>query len=128
VGSSSTPDGVRTSRRRFVQSLAAAAAIAPLAAALPAAAQTPAPPVTSPPPPPAPPPAANEVDPEVAADARAVTDMIERRFKGRFDAAQLKLIREDVEGNLGAGRALRKLDLRNADEPDIVFRARALEG
>src|SRR5262245_47588189 len=123
------PDGARTSRRRFVQSLAAAAAIAPLATVLPAAAQTPTPPATPPPTtPPAQPAGANSVDPEVAAEAKLVTDMIERRFGSRFDQAQLQLIREDVEGNLGAGRALRKLELRNADEPDIVFRARPLEG
>jgi len=129
----SSHDGARTSRRRFVQLLGATAAVAPLAAVLPAAAQKS--PVTAPPsapppaqPAPAPAPAAgSEVDPQVAADARALADMIQRRFGDRFDAAQLGSIREDLEGNLGAGRTLRAVALGNADEPDIVFRARPLE-
>ena len=124
----SSLDGARTSRRRFVQLLGATAAVAPLATALPAAAQTsPAPVPTAPPPAQPAPGAASEVDPQVAADARALTDMIQRRFGDRFDAAQVGSIREDLEGNLGAGRTLRAVALRNADEPDIVFRARPLE-
>jgi hypothetical protein len=122
----SNASGAGTSRRRFVQWLGAAAAIAPLGAALPGTAQPPAPPAPPPSTPP-PPPAANAVDPEVAHEARALTDLIARRFGDRLDEAQLQAIREDVESNLGAGRTLRKLDLGNADEPDVVFRARPRE-
>lgn len=118
-------DRIRTSRRRFVQYLGAAAAATPLAGLLPAAAQTAAPTT----PPPAAPPAAtsDSDDPAVAADAQSITDMIQRRFGARLDAAQLQSVRDDVESNLGAGRVLRGLELGNADEPDIVFRARSLE-
>jgi hypothetical protein len=97
--------------------------VAPLAGLLPAAAQPP-PSATTPPAP-----AADaEVDPEIAAEAQNLTDIIQRRFGARLDTAQLQAIREDVQGNLEAGRALRKLELGNADEPDVVFRAKPVEG
>lgn len=121
-------DGARTSRRRFVQILGASAAVAPLAGLLPAVAQPP-PAATPPPATPPPAPAADaEVDPEIAAEAQNLTDIIQRRFGARLDAAQLQAIREDVQGNLQAGRVLRKLELGNADEPNVIFRAKPVEG
>ena len=119
-------DRIRTSRRRFVQYLGAAAAATPLAGLLPAAAQTAAP--TTPPPTAPPTTTSDSDDPAMAADAQSITDMIQRRFGARLDAAQLQSIRDDVESNLGAGRVLRGLELGNADEPDIIFRARSPGG
>jgi len=108
-----------TSRRRFLGALGATAAL-PLVTALPAwtePAAPPAPPKTEPEP---------QQDPERAgdaADANSLLEIIERRFGSRFDAAQLDAIRDDLEGSLRAGRALRAWPLRNSDEPDVVFRA-----
>lgn len=103
-------------RRRFLMTLGAL----PLAGAvLPSLAQSPPPPTPAPPPP-----APASTDPEVAADAQSLLEIVKRRYGARLDAAQLDSVREDLEGILGSGRTLRKLELQNADEPDIVFRAR----
>lgn len=119
----------RTSRRRFVQILGIAAAATPLAGAWQAAAQTttPVPPSPAPPSPTPAAAAADATDPDLAADARAIIEMIQRRYGTRLDAAQLEAVRTDVQSTLGAGRTLRKLDLKNADEPDVAFRARPLD-
>ena len=58
-----------------------------------------------------------------AADARSLLEIVQRRFGSRLDAEQLESIRDDLEGNMRAARALRALPLGNADEPDVVFRA-----
>jgi hypothetical protein len=117
--SRSTPRRPVPSRRRFLQTLGAATAAVPLGLAWPALAQTPPPaPPATPPPAPAP-----EGDPGLQADAQHLVQIVERRWGERLDAAQLEAVRDDVQGLLGAGAALRRLELRNADEPDVVFRA-----
>ena len=114
-------------RRRFLQTLSGAAALPLVGGALPVLAQAPAP--TTPPttPPPAAPPAAGSAapatDPGVAADARALLEVVKRRWGDRLEAKQLDAVREDIEGNLGASTALRALALTNADEPDVIFHA-----
>jgi hypothetical protein len=109
--------------------LGAAAAATPLAGVFPAAGQTAAAPRPATPPASTPTPAAagDAEDPGIAADAESLTGMIRRRYGQHLDAEQLQSIRDDVEGNLGAGRVLRGLELGNADEPDVIFRAQALE-
>jgi hypothetical protein len=129
--SRSTSRDSEQSRRRFLQTLGAATAAAPLAGlAWPALAQTPPPAPASPPSTPSatPTPATPATPPtpeEIAnkADAQSLLDIVQRRFGSRLDKAQLDSIRDDIEGNLGAGQGLRKLELRNSDEPDIIFRA-----
>ena len=114
-------------RRRFLQTMSGAAALPLVGGVLPALAQTPAP--ASPPTTPAPvtPPAAGSTppatDPGIAADARALLEVVKRRWGDRLDAKQLDAVREDLEGNLGAAAALRALALTNADEPDVIFSA-----
>jgi hypothetical protein len=110
-------------RRRFLQTLGGAAVLPWAGGVLPVLAQAPAAP--APPAPAATPPAAPAVDPGIAADARTLVDLVKRRWGDRLDAQQLDAVREDIEGNLGASAALRKLELTNADEPDVVFRAEA---
>jgi Spy/CpxP family protein refolding chaperone len=108
-----------TSRRRFLGALGATAAL-PLVTALPAWSQppeAPSPPKTDPEP---------QESPERAgdtADAKNLLEILQRRFANRFDAAQLEAMRDDLEGSLRAGRALRDWPLRNSDEPDVIFRA-----
>jgi hypothetical protein len=50
-------------------------------------------------------------------------EIVERRFGSRLDAAQLESVRGDLDDNMRAARTLRALQLTNADEPDVVFRA-----
>lgn len=118
--SRSTPRGPARSRRRFLKTLGAASAAVPLALAWPALAQSPPP--ATPAAPPAPPPP-RDTDPGLAADAEHLLEIAKRRWGAHLDAAQHEALRHDLEGLLGAGTALRKLELRNADEPDLVFRA-----
>lgn len=97
--------GRPSDRRRFLQTLGAVSALQFLP--VPVGAQAP------------PPPAAES---DVAGEARSLVEIVKRRH-AHLDAAQLDSVRADLEDILEAGRTLRKLELRNADEPDIVFRA-----
>jgi hypothetical protein len=130
-----TPQAGRPrSRRSFLQTLASASAAVPFAGlALPVLAQTPrakphapiSPPVAPAPAatPPAGAPAAAPEDPTREADARDLFEIVKRHYGDRLDAAQLDAVGDDLKDNLGSGQALRKLDLTNADEPDVVFQA-----
>jgi hypothetical protein len=115
------------SRRKFLLALGATAAV-PWVAAWPAAAQSPPAPTTAKPEPaPAPAPTA---DPEAAAaqaDSRSLLEILRRRHGANWTPEQLEALRSDLEDGVGAGRLLRKLPLRNADEPAIVFVARGPE-
>ena len=125
-----------TTRRWFLRTVGAASAALPFAPLLPAAAQTSPPGTVTPPsaapsspapPPPAPAPANAAASSEFAADARTLTELVERRFGARLGAADLEAVRADLQDGLESGRALRNLALTNSDEPDVVFQARALE-
>jgi hypothetical protein len=107
-------------RRRFLRdaTLAGLAAAAAPAAAFAQAAGRRRP--AAKPEPPAPPPAEAS---EVSADARAIAGVIERRHGGHLTSEQLAAVTEDVERNLQLGKRLRETKLRNADEPDVAFRA-----
>lgn len=129
----STPAGGHIgSRRRFLRAVGAAAAALPFVPLLPAVAQV-APatgPVAPPVPaatPPVPPAAGATAEAEFAADARTLLELVERRFGSRLTAAEKDAVRADLQDGLESGRALRNLDLGNADEPDVVFRAQGLE-
>ena len=115
-------------RREFLWALGAASAL-PLAGAAVTWAQppsTPAPAPDSGTTKPVPDPDPDKV--ADAADARSLLEIVERKFGSRLDAEQLESIRDDLEGNMRAARALRALPLGNADEPDVVFRALIREG
>jgi len=119
-----------TSRRWFLRTVGAASAALPFATLVPPAAQA-QPPATSPPttpavpaPVPAPAPDASS---EFAADARTLAELVERRFGARLSATDKDAVRADLQDGLESGRTLRNLDLSNADEPDVIFQARAVE-
>ena len=109
------------SRREFLAFLGAAGAV-PLFGALPVHAQ--APPQAAPAPPAA---APSDEDAANAADARSLTEIVQRRYGARLTEAQLYEIRKDIEGGVAAGRALRAVALQNAAEPVTIFRALPLE-
>jgi hypothetical protein len=102
-----------TTRRRFLQALGSTSLMPLLSYAAPDA----------PPPDTAPAPVhPADQDEALVAEARGLVDILERRFAGRFDDAALHALRSDVEGVLRDARALRAVELRNADEPAVIFR------
>ena len=119
-----------TSRRWFLRTVGAASAVLPFAPLVTAGAlaQPPAanPPTTPAVPAPAPPPAP-DASSEFAADARTLAELVERRFGARLSATDKDAVRADLQDGLESGRTLRNLDLSNADEPDVIFQARAVE-
>jgi hypothetical protein len=114
-------------RRRFVQLLGWASVIA-AAPGGPALAQvagknrgksSPAP-VT---PAPAPPDTGHAAAAEVSDEARALAEVVRRRYGEHLDAEDLTGIGRDLDGDLQAIKRLREVKLVNADEPDVTFRA-----
>lgn len=111
-------------RRRFLQS-AGLAGLASLWAPALAAAQAKAPPERATEPkeeakaatPPAPKP------PEISDDARALAEVLKRRYGQHLTPEQLEAVTREIENRLQGGRALRAAKLANADEPDFTFRA-----
>ena len=107
-------------RREFLQLLGAAGLASVLPLAGEAGAQTAAPTVA--PTSPAAPTAPSAPSPP-SEDARALTAILKRRYPERFSEAQWESIARDFDGDLGLGKRLRTLKLKNSDEPDITFRA-----
>jgi hypothetical protein len=109
----------KTSRRQFAKNVSAALLSAPLAASL-ARAQTPAKP-KEPAAPPNPQPSPTPSKPSPVAEAYA--DVARARFGDKVTPEQMEQIRKDMEGNVTTADRLRKVKLRNEDEPDFVFNA-----
>jgi hypothetical protein len=106
-----------TSRRAFARTLAAvAAAPALLPASALGQAATPA---AAPPPAPAPVPT-----PEAPSSvAEALTEVVRIRWGKHLNGDQLGDIAKSIDGRLRAAEAMKKMPLRNGDEPDVVFSA-----
>lgn len=96
-------------RRGFLQLLAGAVA------ALPAVVQAQATSTS------ATPPAATSPE-HTGSEARLLTEVLRARYPDRFSEAQWGSIVGDFEGDLGGGKRLRTLKLKNGDEPDMTFR------
>jgi hypothetical protein len=109
-----SPERREFDRRGFLQLVAAALAALPATAA----AQAPTPPVAAPPPPAPPAPPAHS-----GSEARLLTEVLRSRYPDRFAETQWSSVVTDFDGDLGAGKRLRAVKLRNADEPDFTFRA-----
>jgi len=60
---------------------------------------------------------------EPSAEAKRLGEIAKIRFGQHLSEDQLKLLVEDLDGGLQSGQRLRKLGLKNADEPDFLFRA-----
>ena len=118
--------GALPDRRRFLHLLGAVSAAPWAGAVLPALGQAPQPTPpqpASPPPAPTPAPAPAGEKPKISEDARSLLEIVRRRFGKNLDAAQLESIAGDLQDGIDAGATLRKVQLRNSDEPDVVFRA-----
>lgn len=124
---SRAPRPAATSRRRFLQALGSASLMPflshPATGALPPAGEAPSGAAAPPPAPTQAPAGPVELDQALAAEARGLADILQRRYGERFDDAALHALRADVEGGLRDARALCAVRLQNADEPAVVFRA-----
>lgn len=110
---------LRTSRRQFAKNVSAAILSAPLAASL-AQAQTPAKPKEpSAPPNPQPGPTPSKPSPV----AEAYGDVLRARFGDKVTPEQMEQIGKDTKGIVDTADRLRKVKLKNEDEPDFVFNA-----
>jgi len=110
-------------RRRFVQLMcwAGAAAAAHGGPALSAAAQKSKVanrPVPTPPPSPSPSPGS-----EISDEARALAEVVKRRYGANVSPQDLETITKDLDGDVKAIQRLREVKLANADEPDMTFKA-----
>lgn len=117
---------VTIGRRRFVQLVgwAGAAAAAHGGPALAAAAQKSkaanraAVPPPSPSPSPSPAPGS-----EISDEARALAEVVKRRYGAHVSPQDLETITRDLDGDLKGIQRLRETKLANADEPDMTFKA-----
>ena len=102
-----------TSRRAFARTLAtmaAAPALLPAAAVLGQAAPAPTPTPTPVP------------TPEVPSSvAEALTEVVRIRWGKHLSGEQLGNIAKALDGRIKGAEAMRKVNLSNADEPDVVF-------
>ena len=61
--------------------------------------------------------------PEISDDARALAEIVKRRYGQHLTAEQLESVTKEIENRLQGGKALRAAKLANSDEPDFIFRA-----
>jgi hypothetical protein len=120
----------RTGRRRFLRTVGMAGVSSALAVPVMSLARGPGVPTqpvpaSAVPPPPAPADTATAASkaPEISADARALAEIIERRYGEHLTKEQVESIRKDFDGDLKATKRLREVKLANSDEPDFTFKA-----
>jgi hypothetical protein len=107
----------KTSRRQFAKNVSAAILSAPLAVSL-AQAQVPAKPKEAAAPPnPQPGPTPSKPSPV----AEAYADVARARFGDKVTPEQMEQIKKKLEGKVDTADRLRKVKLKNEDEPDFVF-------
>lgn len=61
--------------------------------------------------------------PAISEDARALADIIKRRYGLHLTPEQLEAVTREIENRLQGGKALRAAKLANGDEPDFTFHA-----
>ena len=71
---------------------------------------------------PASPPAAAK-PPEISDDARALAEIVKRRYGQHLTPEQLEAVTKEIENRLQGGKGLRAAKLANGDEPDFTFHA-----
>lgn len=112
-------------RRRFVQLMGWAGVVAMArggpalaAAAARSRAKSTPPPAPTPVTPPAP-----AATPEISDEARALAEVVRRRYGEQLSEDDLQSIARDLDGDLRGAKRLRDVKLANADEPDMTFHA-----
>ena len=61
--------------------------------------------------------------PEISDDARALAEVLKRRYGQHLTPEQLEAVTKEIESRLQGGKALRAARLANGDEPDFTFHA-----
>ncbi len=61
--------------------------------------------------------------PEISEDARALAEVLKRRYGQHLTPEQLEAVTKEVENRLQGGKTLRAAKLANRDEPDFTFHA-----
>jgi hypothetical protein len=116
-----TPD-----RRRFLKTVGLAGLSSTLIPSAISLAQTPAPAPSQPPKPvtlPAPVDTSATAKKEpVSEDAKALAEIIRRRYGKFLGNDRIATITDDLDGDLKAGPRLHAVKLANGDEPDFTFR------
>jgi len=114
-------------RRRFLKLLAlvglSAAVDVPRAVAQATRHATPKPVPLAAPLPAKPDTAAAAAKTEPSEDARALAEIIKRRYGKHLTDPQLAKVTEELENRIQAGRRMRDIKLANGEEPETVFRA-----
>jgi len=120
----SAPRPQPLARRRFLQLAGLGLSTAFGGSAI---AQTATPPPATPPPattPTAPPAvAAPEGPPPISEDARALAEIVRRRYGKHLTPDQLEAVTRELDGRVQSGRRLKDVKLANSDEPDFTFHA-----
>ena len=116
-------DSAGLDRRRFLQvaGLGLTSALGSPMLAMAQAGGTPAKPATPPAAAPATP-AAPEGPPPISEDARALGEIVRRRYGKHLTPDQLEAVTRELDQRAQAGRRLKDAKLVNADEPDFTFR------
>ena len=60
--------------------------------------------------------------PEISEDARALAEIVRRRFGKHLTPEQLEDVARELDSRVRGGQTLRKTTLANSDEPDVTFR------
>jgi len=113
----SSPEKARLSRREFHRAAATAATLSVVAGWIPAAQEQPGaagPPATQ---------AASGAFEAPSAEAAALAEIVRTRYGSRLDAQALQEITRSIEGGLKGAASLRKVPLKNSEEPAFIFRA-----
>lgn len=120
---SHAPRSPESGRRRFLKTLGIAglsSALAPSALAFAQAGSSAAPGAR---PDSSAAPAGESAAPEISEDARALAEVVRRRYGQHLTPEQLEAVARELNGRLAGGRRLREMPLANSDEPDFTFHA-----
>ena len=61
--------------------------------------------------------------PMISDDARALAEIVKRRYGQHLTPEQLDSVTKEIENRLQGGKTLRSAKLANGDEPDVTFHA-----
>ena len=61
--------------------------------------------------------------PEISEEARALAEIVKRRYGQHITPEQLESVTKEIESRLQGGKALRGAKLANGDKPDFTFHA-----
>jgi len=114
---------VAQGRRRFLKTVGLVGLTSTLAPAMQALAQASKPPDSAAAKPDTAAARMGATPPEISDDARALSEIVKRRYGQHLNEGQLEAVTRELEARIQGGKALRDARLTNADEPDTTFHA-----